>query len=118
MTVLAGRLLLAALFVVSGAWHATHFEVAAAYFARLDLPYGYVVAGLTTAVELAGGLLLALGRWTRCVAWALAAFTLVATALGHRFWEADPAFFFNQLTHFLKNLAVIGGLLVLAEKRA
>jgi putative oxidoreductase len=52
------------------------------------------------------------------VAWALAAFTLVATALGHRFWEADPAFFFNQMTHFLKNLAVIGGLLVLAEKRA
>jgi len=118
MTVLAGRLLLAALFVVSGIWHAMHFPVSAAYFARLGLPFEYVAAGLTTAFEVIAGLLLAVGWKTRCVAWALAAFTLVATALGHRFWEADPAFFFNQLTHFLKNLAIVGGLIVLAEKRA
>ena len=116
--VLAGRLLLAALFIVSGLWHAWHFPLTAAYFGRLDLPFGYALAGVTTAIEIVGGVALAFGWKTRCAAWALAAFTLVATALGHRFWEADPAFYFNQMTHFLKNLAIVGGLIVLAEKRA
>jgi putative oxidoreductase len=116
MLALAGRLLIAALFIVSGIWHVTHFEITAAYFARIGLPYQNVVAGLNVVVEIGAGLLLFVGWRLRGVAWFLAAFVLVATALGHRFWEADPARYFGELSNFLKNLAIIGGLLVLASR--
>ncbi|MGH8689536.1 MAG: DoxX family protein, partial [Burkholderiales bacterium] len=48
---------------------------------------------------------------TRRVAWLLIVFTTVATAMAHRFWQFDAAQYANQLNHFLKNAAVIGGLL-------
>src|SRR5262245_48852654 len=116
MTVLIGRLLIAALFIVSGVWHVTHFEITAAYFARLGLPYQNAVAVLNVVVEIGAGLLLAIGWRLRPVAYLLAAFVVVATALGHRFWEADPSRYFGELSNFLKNLAILGGLLLLASR--
>jgi putative oxidoreductase len=116
MSILAGRLLIAALFIVSGIWHVTHFEVTAAYFARIGLPYQNVVAALNVVVEIGAGLLLAAGWRLRGVAWFLAAFVVIATALGHRFWEADPSRYFGELSNFLKNLAIIGGLLAIASR--
>jgi len=116
MAGLVARLLIAALFAASGVWKITHFAVSAAYFARLGLPAQEAVAVLAIVIELGGGILLAIGWRLRWVAWFLAAFVLVATALGHRFWEVDPAQYFNQLNHFLKNLAIVGGLLLLASR--
>ena len=116
MTLLVARLLVAALFVVSGIWHVTHFEVTAAYFARIGLPYQHAVAVLNVVIEIGAGLLLAVGWRQRGVAWFLAAFVIVATVVGHRFWEADPSRYFGELSNFLKNLAILGGLLMLASR--
>ncbi len=114
MVALIGRLLIAALFVISGIWKITHFPVTIAYFTRIGLPLPEAMAVLATAIEIGGGIVLAAGWRALWVASLLALFVLAATALGHRFWEADPAQFFNQLNHFLKNLAIGGGLLLLA----
>jgi putative oxidoreductase len=38
-------------------------------------------------------------------------YVVVATALAHRYWEYPPAQLGNQYAHFLKNIAIIGGLL-------
>ena len=45
---------------------------------------------------------------------ALALFTLVATFAAHRFWEFDGAQVANQMNHFFKNLAIVGGMVILA----
>jgi putative oxidoreductase len=116
MDVLIGRLLIAALFIVSGVWHITHFPVTAAYFNRIGTPSGEAFGVAAILIELGGGILLAIGWRKRLLAWFLAAFVVVATAFGHRFWEADPSRLFGELNNFLKNLAIIGGLLVLAAR--
>lgn len=106
---LIGRLLIAALFLVAGIGKLTAMAGTTAYFNKLGLPAPQVMVWLTIMVEIGGALLLILGWQTRRVAWVLAAFTVVATFLGHPIWN-DP----SQLNHFLKNLAVIGGLLFVA----
>lgn len=112
---LAARLLIAALFVVSGIWKITHFPVTAAYMVRVGMPSGEAAAIVAIVIELGGGLLLALGWRQRWVAAFLAVFVVVATGLGHRFWEADPARLFGEMNNFLKNLAIVGGLLLLTR---
>lgn len=116
MDVFVGRLLLSALFIVSGIWHITHFPTTVAYFNRIGMPVAEATAVVTIMVELGGGILLAIGWRRRWLAWFLAGFVVVATAMGHRFWEADPARFFGELNNFLKNLAIVGGLLIYAAR--
>jgi putative oxidoreductase len=65
------------------------------------------------AVQMVAGSLLALGRFPRLSALALAATLVPTTAAGHRFWEEeDPATKAQQRIHFLKNLSMLGGLLI------
>ncbi|MFJ3145139.1 DoxX family protein [Streptomyces halstedii] len=71
---------------------------------------------LNGAVQVAGGVLLGLGRCPRLSALALAATLVPTTLAAHRFWEAgessDRA---QQRIHFLKNLSMLGGLLITAD---
>ena len=70
---------------------------------------------LSGAVQLAGGMLLAAGQLPRLAALALAATLVPTTAAGHRFWEYDdPQERAQQRIHFLKNLSMLGGLLMVA----
>jgi uncharacterized membrane protein YphA (DoxX/SURF4 family) len=70
---------------------------------------------LNALVHLAGGAMLAVGIFPRIAALSLAG-SMVPTTLGaHRFWEfTDPAQRSMQRTHFLKNTAIMGGLLIAA----
>lgn len=66
-------------------------------------------------VQLAAGALLSLGKLPRLSALVLAGSMVPTTLGGHRFWEADdPQEASQQRTHFLKNLAITGGLLAAA----
>src|SRR5947209_2682606 len=70
---------------------------------------------IDAGVKVAAGALFALGRLPRLSALALAASTVPTTLAGHRFWEHDdPKERFGQLSHFLKNLGLLGGLLLAA----
>ncbi len=67
------------------------------------------------AVQLAGGLLLASGRGRRTAALALAASLVPTTFAGHPFWRyQDEAKRRQQRVHFMKNVGVLGGLLIAA----
>lgn len=67
------------------------------------------------AVQVGAGALLAIGRFPRFAALALAGTLVPTTLAGHRFWEEkDPQAKAQQRTHFLKNLSLIGGLLITA----
>ena len=66
-------------------------------------------------VQVAAGSLLALGRLPRLSSLALAASIVPTTAAGHRFWETDDELQRRQQRiHFLKNLSILGGLLLAA----
>ena len=69
---------------------------------------------VSVIIELVGSILLIIGWKTRQVAWLLMLFVIIATLMAHRFWEFDAAQMTNQLNHFLKNLAIVGGLLFVA----
>jgi uncharacterized membrane protein YphA (DoxX/SURF4 family) len=74
---------------------------------------------LNGAVQMVAGLLLALGRFPRLSALALAATLVPTTAAGHRFWEAEEeADQAQQRIGFLKNLSMFGGLLITAADTA
>jgi putative oxidoreductase len=71
-----------------------------------------VLVQVNGAVQVGGGVLLALGILPRLSATALAASLIPTTAAGHRFWEeTDPSTRAQQTIHFLKNAAMFGGLL-------
>lgn len=111
---LLARLAISLLFLVAGLRKAVAFAGTAGYFTRLGFPMPEAMAALAIAVEIGGGILLIAGWKTRWAALILLVLTLVATFAAHRFWEADAAQYANQLNHFLKNIAVAGGLLMLA----
>ena len=111
---LAGRILLAALFLVAGTRKLMAVAGTAGYFGKLGFPMPEVLVWVVIVVEIGGALLLILGWHARKAAWLLMLFTLIATFAAHRFWEVDAAQYGNQLNHFLKNLAIVGGLLFVA----
>ena len=68
----------------------------------------------TAALEVAGALLLIVGWQARWAALALAAFTLLASVLFHNFWAMPAEQQMMQQLMFMKNLSVVGGLLVVS----
>ncbi|WP_320780694.1 DoxX family protein [Streptomyces sp. CRN 30] len=71
---------------------------------------------LNGAVQVAGGVMLGLGRCPRLAALALAATLVPTTLAAHRYWEEDdPSVRAQQRIHFFKNLSMLGGLLVAAD---
>ncbi|MDQ6837343.1 MAG: DoxX family protein [Actinomycetota bacterium] len=83
---------------------------------RLPLPADTkMVVQANAAVQVGAGLLLAAGKAPRLASLALVASLVPTTLAGHRFWEEnEPQAKSGQQIHFLKNLSLIGGLLVAA----
>jgi putative oxidoreductase len=111
---LAGRLLLALLFVPAGLSKITGFAGTVGYIGSTDLPLPQVAAVVAILVEVLGGLALIAGYGTRIAAVALALFTLVASVVFHNFWAMPADAAMMQQLIFFKNIAVVGGLLMLA----
>ena len=114
LTPLVGRILLSALFLVAGFSKISNIAGTAGYLGKLGVPSPGIVVYAVIASELLGGALILLGWKTRWVAIYMALFTLATAVLGHAFWKADGAQATMQMTQFLKNLAIIGGFLMLA----
>lgn len=101
-----GRLLMAALFLFSGIGKLMDPAGTIGYIASVGAPFPNLAFALAAAIEVGGGLLLVIGYRARLVAAVMAAFTLATALLFHtRFGDT------NQLIHFLKNVAIAGGLL-------
>ena len=105
---LLARILLALLFLIAGYNKLMNPAGTAGYFGKLGLPMPDVLVWLVIAVEVIGGVLVVVGWKTRLVALIMMLFTLGTALIGHKFW-ADP----SQATQFLKNLAIMGGFLML-----
>jgi putative oxidoreductase len=106
-----GRVLLAALFLVSGMQKLFVPAMIQGYIASVGLPFPPLVYALTLAIEIGAGALLLFGVQTRLAAITLAVFSVAAGILFHRN-IGDP----NQFAHFAKNIAIAGGLLFVAAR--
>jgi putative oxidoreductase len=104
-----GRLMIATVFVLSGLGKIAAPAATQAYIASTGLPLPIVGYLIAVVVEVAGGLLLAAGYRTTFVATGMAVFTLATAVFFHNNF-ADR----NQMIHFLKNVAMAGGLFQVA----
>ena len=104
---LAGRILMAAIFVLAGFGKITQYAGTQAYMASMGVPGALLP--LVIALELGGGLLLIAGLQTRLIALALAGFSLVSAVIFHSNL-ADQTMFIM----FFKNVAMAGGFLIIA----
>lgn len=130
--VTVGRVLFVVLFVFSGA--SKLFDIASTtqaitekvilpafltpYTVQLEgitgMPTAQLLAILSGVVEVAGGLFIALNFGARFFALLLVLFVLITTFYFHNFWDMTGADKINNMIHALKNLSLIGGLLIIA----
>jgi len=112
--VLAGRILLALMFFLSGVNKLGDLAGTAGFIGSIGLPAPAVLAPLAGLFEVCAALALAFGWQARWAALGLALFTLVASFLFHNFWALPAEQQMMQQLMFLKNMAVTGGMLVVA----
>ncbi len=112
------RILLSLLFVIGGFNLLVNFTSMQQFVGMGLTPWGLAgIAALATVIavilKLGGGLLLLVNYKTSYAAWMLIVFTVLATLMYHTNWSGADAQ--EQMNHFLKNLAIIGGLLLYAK---
>ncbi|KQZ44085.1 DoxX family protein [Duganella sp. Root1480D1] len=106
---LIGRILMAAIFVMSGIGKIANPGTTLGYINAMGLPFPELALVGAIGIEVVGGLLLVAGLYTRPVALALAGFSILTGLVFHSA-IADQ----NQMIHLMKNLAMAGGLLQIA----
>ncbi len=102
---------MAAIFVLSGISKVGAFEATQGYMEAFGLPGALL--GPTIAFEILAGLAVLLGLGTRHAAFLLAGFSIVTALIFHRDFGDQV-----QQIMFLKNVAMAGGLLILARHGA
>ncbi|WP_298957743.1 DoxX family protein [uncultured Methylobacterium sp.] len=107
------RILVVVLFVVSGAGKVMNPGGVVMAVAGKGLPYPQILAYLAIAAELGLGLLIALGFYARAAALLLAVFTAATIVLFHDFWHMTGDALRQNQIHAMKNLSIIGGLLMI-----
>ena len=111
---LLGRIALGSIFIVSGFGKLTHLGGFEASLALKGVPMPWLAASVGAPVEFFGGLAIVLGIAGRYAALVMLTFTVVATLISHRYWEySDATVRQLQLSNFSKNIAIMGGFLVL-----
>jgi len=112
---IGGRLLLALYFLVPGISKITNFEGTAQYMAdhgMVAIPFFLI---LTIVLQLGGALFLAIGYRVQLTAFVLAGLVLVISLVMHDFWNIEDAVQqAHETQNFIKNLAIMAGLMVLA----
>jgi putative oxidoreductase len=110
---LLGRIMLGGIFVVSGYGKLMGLAAFAASLEKNGVPFASALAPVGAGVEFFGGLAIVLGLEVRHVALLMTAFVIVATLISHRFWEFEGAARKAQEINLSKNVAIIGGFILL-----
>jgi putative oxidoreductase len=118
ITTLAGRILISVMFLISGFFKVGGYAQIVGYATAVHLPAPGVAIALAAAVELACGLAILAGFKTRFAAWLLFLYLIPVTYFFHNFWAVQGQEQQTQMVNFLKNAAIMGGLLVLSVNGA
>jgi putative oxidoreductase len=109
-----GRFLLSVIFILSGGGKLMQFAGTANMMAAKGIPLAKLALAISLLVEIVGGLCLLAGVKVRIVAPIMALWLVPVTLVFHNFWAYQGQDAAGQQINFLKNLAIMGGLLVAA----
>ena len=110
---LIARILLVILFVVFGWSKLTGFSGTIAFMVTEGAPLPTVAAVIAVVMELLVGIAIALGFYTRPLAYLLTLYTLATAFIGHHYWTMPDAERIANMINFYKNTSIAGGLLLL-----
>ncbi len=111
---LIGRVAISLIFFAAAYNKITHWDPTMREMAAKGIGQTSIFLFLTCIIEFFGGISLVIGFMTRWGAAILALFLIPVTLLYHNFWSLGGGEAHIQMIHFLKNLAIIGGLLFVA----
>jgi len=111
--VLLGRIFFSAIFVLSSLGHFTKHTID--YASQMGLPMASVLVPISGIIGLLGGLSILLGFKAKWGAWLIVIFLVPITLTMHKFWGVQDAMMASiQQAMFMKNLAMIGGALLIS----
>ncbi len=112
--VLAGRVLYAAIFLISAPGHFTGKMIA--FAASKGVPLAHLAVPLAGVISFLGGLSILTGYRARLGAWLIVVFLVPVTIMIHNFWAiSDPVQAGIQYVNFMKNLSMLGAALMIAH---
>jgi putative oxidoreductase len=111
---LIGRILMSVIFILSGIMKLMDWHMMAGMMASKGFPIPSAMLAGAVIVEILGGLCLLFGFKVRIAAFIMFLYLVPTTLMFHNFWAFQGAARMDNQAHFLKNLAIMGGLLMLA----
>jgi putative oxidoreductase len=115
---LSGRILLSVVFLISGLFKVAGYSQIVSYAAAAHLPVPGVAIALAAVAELGCGLAILAGFKTRIAAWILFLYLIPTSFIFHNFWAVQGMEQQTQMVNFIKNVAIMGGLLLLSVNGA
>ncbi|HEY6863275.1 MAG TPA: DoxX family protein [Burkholderiales bacterium] len=112
LAALVGRVLLVLIFLGSGLDKVMHPDATLAYMNSAHLPAAQLLLWASVVVEIGAGLAMALGWKARWAAALLFLWMIPGTAVVHNPWAGDPSQAQMQMVHLMKNISIMGGLLL------
>lgn len=114
LVVVLGRLLFALIFLMAGPNHFAKQSIA--YATSQGVPLASIAVPLSGILALAGGLSILLGYRAKLGAWLIVLFLVLVTPMMHKFWGVtDPMMAQVQMIMFMKNVAMLGGALLITQ---
>jgi putative oxidoreductase len=113
MTALIGRLLMSVIFLLSGMMKLMNLDQTVGYMASKGIPSARELAVVAGIAEVCGAVSLMFGFLARIGALGLFLYLIPTTWIFHSFWTYEGAEQQMQMVNFLKNIALMGGLLTL-----
>ena len=113
-TVLLGRLFFVLIFLMAGPNHFRSQTIA--YAAAQGVPMASVAVPFSGLLAIIGALSILLGYRAKLGAWLIALFLVGVTPMMHNFWAvSDPMMHQMQMIMFMKNVAMLGGALLISQ---
>lgn len=112
------RILISAIFLVSGVTKIMRFDATTHMIADKGIPLAAVATGIAIVIEIGGAAAIVIGWQTKLAAAIQFVYLIPTTVMYHNFWAAPPELHDMQAANFFKNLGILGGLLILATRGA
>lgn len=108
---LIGRILLSLIFLISGISKLFSFGQTASYMASVGLPMPEILLVGTILIEVVGAVMIVLGWRARWAGLVIFLWLIPTTFLFHAFWDVPPDRVQSEMNSFMKNIAIMGGML-------
>jgi putative oxidoreductase len=114
VVVLLGRFFFALIFLMAGANHFSKQTIG--YAVSAGVPLASIAVPLSGVLSIAGGLSILLGYRAKLGGWLIVLFLVPVTLMMHKFWLVqDPMMAQIQMILFMKNVAMLGGALLISQ---